>query len=124
MNITEFFESLGAPLHNVRRSWGSVRKSDKTVILRVWRDRVIEHNGRSYVCILNRSKHRRAGDFYYLERLDHIRRIKAGAPCLLVFCVAVDCDAQSRTIASFDSVPVVGRDVIAIGDDLYIGFDC
>ncbi len=38
MSQAELFETLGAPLKNVRWSWGGVRKSDGAVFLRVWQD--------------------------------------------------------------------------------------
>jgi hypothetical protein len=38
MSLSTFFTKLGAPLANVRWSWGSVRP-DGSVVLRVWQDR-------------------------------------------------------------------------------------
>jgi hypothetical protein len=37
MSLSALFARKGAPLHNVRYSWGGVR-ADGTVILRVWQD--------------------------------------------------------------------------------------
>lgn len=40
MTQSAFFAMLGAPLHNVRWSWGAVRPEDGAVFLRVWTDRM------------------------------------------------------------------------------------
>lgn len=99
MNQSNFFKALGAPLTNVRWSWGGIRR-DGSVVLRVWRDQM--KDGR--VCILHPlgpegQKHNPG----YHERIRHIGLIKAGAKCYLVMCTAKDVTAWSRTIASFET---------------------
>ena len=51
MTQEDLFATLGAPLANVRWSWGAVRPADGAVILRVWKDNVQTHDGREYVRI-------------------------------------------------------------------------
>lgn len=51
MNRGELFTYLGAPLHNPRWSWGSVRQRDGAVLLLVWQDESKKIDGRHYTCV-------------------------------------------------------------------------
>jgi hypothetical protein len=49
MSQKDFFAKLGAPLVNVRWSWGAIRERDTTVFLRVWDHEVQTREGREFV---------------------------------------------------------------------------
>ena len=77
MTMSRFFESLGAPLKNVRWSWGSQRQQDKTVFLRAWNDDLeSDTDGRKWVMILNRfDPAKPPKNFGWHERVEHIKQI-------------------------------------------------
>ena len=102
MNLTQFFAKLGAPLKNSRWSWGGVRQHDNTVFLRVWEDRITERDGSCYMQLSHLEKYGEGrGNLGYMERLDHIQRIDAGAKCYMVICVAKDPIGTPREILDF-----------------------
>jgi hypothetical protein len=109
---SRLFASLGAPLRNVRWSWGAVRPSDGTVFLRVWRDLVESRDGAWFVRIGNEEKlradPRKAGR---RERMEHLRLVAGGARCFLIMCQAKDPQANTREIDDFnrDQVFPAGR---------------
>ncbi|WP_312301400.1 hypothetical protein [Stutzerimonas nitrititolerans] len=81
MSLTQFFAKIGAPLKNPRWSWGGVRE-DGTVILRVWQDRKIKHEGAHYMQLSHLQKYGEGQDnLGYMERLEHIKFIQSGAKC-------------------------------------------
>jgi len=99
----EFFRSLGAPLHNARWSWGSVRPVDGSVVLRVWQDETRRFDGKLHVMITARKWF---GDdpntLGNSERLRHVQAIKDGSPSFAIMCVAVDAKASPREMATFN----------------------
>jgi hypothetical protein len=102
VTLTDFFESLGAPLANGRWSWGAQRVSDGAVFLKVWQDRKMFEGGRQYYLV------DRQGDepdvsrnLGYQERLGHIEAVGRGRSCYLIVCIAADVDARPRKIADF-----------------------
>lgn len=96
MSQAELFETLGAPLKNVRWSWGGVRKSDGAVFLRVWQDGTKKINGKRYIWISVENP--LGNDLGENERMDHLKLVQAGHPCYLVMCQAVDTSAAPRAI--------------------------
>lgn len=123
MTLSEFFEKLGAPLANVRWSWGSMR-SDGTVVLRVWQDRTQKIDGVRYVQLTHLEKYgdgRGRDNLGYSERLSHVENIRAGAKTLLVMCSVEEPKASPRKIKSFNQSDVfVGGKVIEIDRDTWI----
>jgi len=116
MAISDFFRRLDAPLTNSRWSWGGVREEDGAVFLRVWQD----HFESGQIRITWADRHIDA-DNGYVERLRHIELIRAGAPCFLVMCEAVDPQAHSRKIKAFDDDFVfAGGDLETRGEDVWI----
>ena len=107
MNQRDFFAAFGAPLANVRWSWGAVRESDGAVFLRVWRDNVLSHDGAMFVRVTNHSYTGHQALHGHRERLYHLDLIRRGAPCYLVFCVAENPHAVPRTVRSFAIETVV-----------------
>ncbi len=74
MAISDYFKRLGAPLVNIRKSWGAVR-DDSAVVLRVWQDRTSRHDERLFVQLSHFEKYRDdrgSESFGYTERLQHI----------------------------------------------------
>ena len=118
ISMTEFFIRLGAPLKNPMWSWGSVRRGDGTVFLRVWQDRKESISGKTYYMVHHTSKHADTTSLGYSERQTHIDLIRAGASCYMVICIPENKDASPRKIKSFKqdvlfkggSTPVVGDD--------------
>jgi hypothetical protein len=92
-------------LNNVRQSWGSVRKKDGAVFLRVWQDECQILEGGRFVVIdllpeAMKPEYERPGRD---ERRRHIALIEAGAPAYMVMCLAKDPATADRTIKSVDS---------------------
>src|SRR4051812_6566293 len=93
---------MRAPLANNRWSWGARRASDGVVFLRVWQDRKLVENGRTYYLIDRHGDDPDAGkNLGYQERLRHIAAVRAGSPCYLVVCIAADVNARPRKVADF-----------------------
>ena len=106
MTMSEFFESVGAPLNNVRWSWGAIRPKDGAVFLRAWKDQLRKDaEGREWVMIGGPSGDGSMHGWY--EREEHLKAIESGARCLIVLCEAVDVSVNPRTVAVFDHRTVV-----------------
>ncbi|MFZ5483836.1 MAG: hypothetical protein ACOZB0_06350 [Pseudomonadota bacterium] len=111
MSISDLFQRVGAPLANVRWSWGGVRK-DGAVMLRVWQNETRRINGRTHIQITHHQAFvGKEGDLGYQERLAHIARIKAGAPCFMVMCEPRSAQEIPRSIKKFNE-----RELFRAGD--------
>jgi hypothetical protein len=103
MTQTQFFEWLGAPLHNIRWSWGAVR-IDGVVFLRVWQDETLKHAGRRFMRV---TKHEVFVDdqsnLGYQERLQQLDLVRSGAKAYLVMCEANPNLLPEREIRDFNS---------------------
>jgi len=97
----DFFISLGAPLHNVRWSWGALRQ-DGVVVLRIWKDQVRVFEGEGTFAQVDRVGDVRRSTPGAKERADHVARIRQGARSLLVMCEAEDVDARPRKVLSYE----------------------
>lgn len=107
MTISEFFGYLGAPLANVRWSWGATRK-DGSVVLRVWKDQVETIDGVPSVCVLRPDWKVDGPNPGLGERLRHIMDLRRGGKAYLVFCESTNPGIVTpRTIKSFDEEHVV-----------------
>ena len=120
MSQKALFERLGAPLANVRRSWGAVRASDGVVFLRVWEDQSKTIDGKSFMRLTANEhfKENDRTDFGYQERLNHVALIRGGAVSYMIVCVVEDVNAIPRKIKKFNSNEVFpgGQLVDADGD--------
>lgn len=113
MSLTDLFKKLNAPLRNPRWSWGSVRESDGTVILRVWQDEETKHKDHHFMMVLNPEAFvGKEKDQGYTERKKHIEQIRNGSRCLMVMCRVHDPDETPRKIKSFN------RDDIFVGGEV------
>lgn len=130
-SITSLFERLGAPLCSQRWSWGAMHRSEETVILRVWRDRIKrlpEHPGRQCVQLTHLQKYPYdPKNLGYNERVKHVEAIQQGATCLLILCEAIDPEATTRAIKRFTRDPLYRGELlvqhdqdwwIEVGDDV------
>jgi hypothetical protein len=109
VSISALFDRLGAPLHNVRYSWGGIRPNG-TVNLRVWQDETGKIDGRRCVQITNHPFFRGNGpNLGYDERNRHVELIRAGARCLMVMCEQVQPPRTPREIYQFN------------GNELFVG---
>jgi hypothetical protein len=122
MTQTDMFKRLGAPLSNSRWSWGAVRPEDGAVFLRVWQDRKKKHNGRWFMMVTHHEKYvGDEGNLGYQERLEHVAKIRAGAQCFMVMCLAKDISAAPRKVQSFNRNEVfVGGGVIELEGDTWV----
>jgi hypothetical protein len=111
MSISELFQRVGAPLANFRWSWGGVRQ-DGTVVLRVWQNETRKINGRTHIQITHHQAFvDKQDDRGYQERLSHVARIRAGAPCYMVMCEPRSTQEVPRTIKQFNE-----RELFRAGD--------
>ena len=124
MSISSFFSQLGAPLNNVRWSWGAVRDSDGAVFLRVWQqDGKFDDEKRiPVVQITDYAKYTDAAyNPGWEERLKHIELVRKGAKCYLVMCIAKDPNVATRKIARWNKREVfVGGELREVKGDIWI----
>lgn len=122
MTLSAFFASLGAPLRNVRWSWGAIRPEDGAVFLRVWKDRTRTRDGVTFVQVThNHAFLTNQGNAGHRERQRHVDGIREGAPSYLVMCEVVDPNARPRKIARFDTREVYpGGQVVEEGGEFWI----
>jgi hypothetical protein len=103
-NISDLFKLVGAPLKNVRWSWGSVSNGGD-VFLRVWGDQFRKLDDKTFVRITNYKKreadqgNERLG---WNERLEHIDQIRNGANVYCFVCTAKDPNGSPREMVDFD----------------------
>ena len=104
MSITNLFKSLGAPLANHRRSWGSVRADDGVVFLRVWQNETHSHEGKRFMRLTDNEffQNNDPQNSGYIERLDHVRLVEGGATSFMVMCEPRDEKAVPREIKDFN----------------------
>ncbi len=117
-NMSEFFESLGAPLVNIR-SWGAVGSNGK-VLLRVWQHERRTHNSFEYVKIASRENERNRNNRWYRERLRHIASVRQGVPCYMIMCVEKEAGASSRIQSFNENELFVGGNIVDLDGDLWI----
>ena len=104
MCIGALFARVGAPLNNVRWSWGAVRPADGAVFLRVWQDDRKMLDGKCYVRLTANQIFAKdnPGNLGYRERARHVQLVQQGKPLFMIMCCARDPQAHSRRIADFD----------------------
>src|SRR5262245_46480142 len=118
MTQKAFFESLGAPLVNFRWSWGAVRDGDGATLLRVWRDNVQTFDEKQFVRVLHGVSNRLGPHEHgRRERIEHISRIRNGAPCYLIMCEAEDTAARPRRVRQFNAKEIFPGGVVKQIDD-------
>jgi len=111
MSLSRYFALLGAPLKNVRWSWGAERPSDGALVLRQWEDHILEKDGERFIRLWNYdAPSPPRTDLGALERLRHIRQIEKGRRCFIILVVAEDKRAQPRKIVSFNYSEVFPTD--------------
>jgi hypothetical protein len=122
MNQKDFFATkLGAPLVNVRWSWGAIRELDTTVFLRVWDDEVQTREGREFVRVCRAVSQVDSTDLGHRERIKHVDRVRGGARCYLVMCTAVDPAESARRVRQFNDKEVfIGGAVEQFDDHWWI----
>jgi hypothetical protein len=121
MTQTQFFEWLGAPLHNVRWSWGAVRH-DGVVFLRVWQDETALHEARRYMRV---TKHTVFADdlanLGYQERLRHLGLVRGGARSYMIMCEPDPARLPAREILDYNREEVFeGGALIEIAGDSWL----
>lgn len=111
MCISELFQRVGAPLANIRRSWGGVRQ-DGAVVLRVWQNETRRIDGQTYIQLTHHQAFvGNEDDLGYRERLRHMAQIQAGAACYLVMCEPRSTYEVPRVIKAFNE-----RELFRAGD--------
>jgi len=125
MSLSALFNSLGAPLHNNRWSWGAIRKEDCAVFLRVWQDETKIFNDKRFMRITANEyfQNNDPNNLGYQERLSQIEQIRNGAKSYMIVCVAEDTNAIPRSITSFNSNEVFeGGELITEAGDVWLEF--
>jgi len=104
----ELFDRVGAPLNNVRWSWGAVRSEDGAVFLRVWQDETMRLPDKLFIRFTANKFFQETdpSNLGYQERLEHVARVKNGARLYLVMCRAVDPSEHPRQVGDFNSKEV------------------
>lgn len=121
MTISTFFERIGAPLANIRWSWGGVRK-DGAVVLRVWQNETVRRDGGLWVQLTHHEVFKNDQSNYgYVERNRHVDLIRNGAACYMVMCEAEDLSKEPRVIKSFNNRELFKGDELAqLNGDVWI----
>ncbi|MGE3755815.1 MAG: HNH endonuclease [Planctomycetota bacterium] len=103
MRIGQFFSDvLGAPLANLRWSWGAHHAERGHVYLRVWEDQIVDIDGVQHVLVArDRPGYRSPGT---AERDAHLDLLRAGMPTFGVVCTAKNPSSPDyRSIRSFEN---------------------
>lgn len=120
ISISTLFERAGAPLANIRWSWGGIRQ-DGAVVLRVWQSETRRIDGQ--LCIRLTHHQDFAGkkdDLGYQERLRHVEHIRAGARCYMVMCVPRSTSEVPRVIKEFNDREIfLAGELAEDGGDLW-----
>ena len=115
MSITKFFERLGFPLSNARWSWGAL--SADGVLLRVWMHD-LSFDGRYVPALAGRSAKRTRASPGLPERIDQLRILWSGGIAgYAVLATAVDPNAETKVIRSFDEEAVRAITSLIVGED-------
>ena len=124
MSLSSFFSKLGAPLKNQRWSWGGIRK-EGSIVLRVWQDRKEKIDGKLFMIIANHERYKdNQSNPGYKERIEHINKIKTGAKCYMVMCLAKSPDAFPREIKSYNKEDIfVGGELLNKENKTYISLE-
>jgi hypothetical protein len=102
MSISNLFDKLGAPLANVRWSWGGL-SPDSAVVLRVWQNETKKRDGKLWAQLTHHQEFfGKEKDLGYQERNRHVALVAAGAPCYLIMCEARDLNEVPRVIKAFN----------------------
>jgi hypothetical protein len=123
MPISAVFSDLGAPLRNIRWSWGAVNPTSGAVILRVWTDETRKHNGWDVVRLTNRAHFEGRKSLGYAERTNHIQLLCNGRPGFLFFCEAKESGKIPRRLKSYraDRIFPTGR-LCEVDGDVYVQY--
>lgn len=115
ISITKFFaETLRVPLSNSRWSWGAYSADKNVVVLRTWEDERRVIDGQQMVRIHLPGAGSSAGES---ERKRHVELLSRGVPGFAVMCEAINTDAPSREIASFEDQVVERLGALHTGPD-------
>ncbi|MFM2272611.1 MAG: hypothetical protein RL702_1676 [Pseudomonadota bacterium] len=102
MSITKHFSQIGAPLVNVRWSWGAHGRCGRTVV-RAWKDESIDAKGGRYIRLINHAAYEQKQSHPgYRERQRHIEGLRQGNPTYAIILEVKDPLAKPRTIKIFD----------------------
>jgi hypothetical protein len=123
MTLSDLFAYLGAPLANMRWSWGAVRATDSAVFLRVWQDEGQKIDGR-YFTRISANAYFLANEpknLGYMERSRHIDLIRGGARSYMIMCRGRDIEGSPREIVGFDDSEVfVGGELIELEGESWL----
>ena len=100
-SATQHFENLGAPLRNMRWSWGA-RRSNGTIILRAWDDEIVPIEGKRHIRLTNHGVYDDTPHPGFRERIRHISEIEQGTAGYVVICTAVKPTPGRRRLKAFN----------------------
>ncbi len=109
--LPRFLKGIGFKQVNERWSWGAVDHDRQLVVLFVWADQLLNHEGGRYVEIQNSpDKYREDSRLGRNEREEHIGFLRDGYAGYLVMQTAVDPKASPRIRESYsDRLSTVGK---------------
>lgn len=103
MTLSQFFKAIGAPLKNNRWSWGALSHDRRSIFLRIYDDEIRKFDGKQYVQVTAFEKFALTSNLGWNERLDHLKKVKAGKSVYLISCVAKDVTQTPRKVKYFDA---------------------
>lgn len=123
MSISSLFKGVGAPLKNIRWSWGAVNPNSGAVFLRVWKDDVRNSGNGHIVRLTNRAHFEGTSSLGYAERLKHIELLREGRPGYLVFCESKQPGTIPRQLKRYvsDRMFLTGA-LVEVDGDIYVEF--
>lgn len=121
--ISAMFKKMGAPLKNVRWSWGAINPTSGVVFLRVWQDLTLKYNGKNLVRITNRARFEGTADLGYAERKEQIELLRNGRRGYLIFCEAKNPITTPRELNGYVNDRIFpSGDLFEIEGDVHIQY--
>ena len=123
MSISSMFRDLGAPLRNMRWSWGAISPNTGAIFLRVWKDDILKRGDGDIVRLTNRNRFEGTSSLGYAERVRHIELLRQGAKGYLIFCESESPAALTRKLKSYvsDKLYPTGE-LCEVNSDVYVQF--
>jgi hypothetical protein len=102
MSVSGQFSFIGAPLRNIRWSWGAPDSLGR-IILRTWTNEIIEAGGKRYVRLVHNAAYAdKPKNLGFRERVAQVDCVKSGTPGYALMVTAKEPRTHPRKIASYD----------------------
>jgi|GEM_PF-6110577 len=124
MSISTLYNDLGAPLRNIRWSWGAVNPHTHSIFLSVWEDERKKLNDQiDTVRVTAYAQLDPRTDLGFRERINQVDEIISGRRAFLIFCRARSIMDRRRSLAIINSTqlfPVISA--FKIDHDVYLQY--